>query len=161
MYSIHVYSWFCSLNAFSPVRITKIWWSRLSCFGGEMALPLCWGKKKSPSQKSFIKDEAKHNSILWIVYLKFIPPFFKEYIPVFYFIFFSFNVRLFFFYGCGRCCHFSRSFLPELSLLLLDVCFEKKNRSVYLINKPATQFARQKRSIYGDSCSHCIRSVMG
>lgn len=39
--------------------------------------------------------------------------------------FFSFNVR-FFFYGCGRCCHFSRSFLPELSLLLLDVCFEKK-----------------------------------
>lgn len=86
----------CSLNAFSPERITELWWSRFNCFGERRweqikSLPPLFATKSPTKNTHFIKEKAKHNSILWIFFLffvlnfKFIPLLLWVTIPVFIF----------------------------------------------------------------------------
>lgn len=138
----------------------KVRWSRLSDLKKKKE-----GKKsfaaESTSKKSFLKDEAKHNSILWIFYLISFRCSRESTFQVFSSSF-PFNVRNLWIHGCGRCRHFSHSVLPEMSLLLWDVYFQKKkkkkDRSVYLINKPVTRFCKTGNE---NLWTRSIRAVVG
>lgn len=143
MYSLHTfYYWFCSLNAFSPVRITKGVVIKIKLFGEKknlccrIAIKEIIYKRRGQAQLDIVNLLFEfHSSVSVRVHSSFL------------FFSFSFNVRIFWIHGCDRC-RFS-SFCSSWNVLVVMRCLFSRIRSVCLINKPATQFARQEMRIYG------------
>lgn len=129
--------------------------------GTGQVLPLCY--KITVKENTFIKEEAKHNSILWILFFlffsfKFIPLFLWVNIPVFLSMRCEWNCWIL---GCGKCHFFLMLFFLCLSCYCKMLILKKKNQCIKWINKPAIQFMNQGRGIYLDLCSHSIGSFVG